>query len=68
LLIKGTPERELTLELHRQRIKGDRYLEMKIQTRPSVDPEDDPGKIELRFMTLQVAPFEKPQNCKTIGY
>ncbi|KAK3828140.1 MAG: hypothetical protein J3Q66DRAFT_434734 [Benniella sp.] len=62
-----TPERELTLELHRQRIKGDRYLEMKIQTRPNVDPEDDAGFVELHFMTLQVAPFEKPQNFRPVN-
>ncbi|KAF9343730.1 hypothetical protein BGX34_006432, partial [Mortierella sp. NVP85] len=57
----------LTLELHRQRIKVDRYLEMKIQTRPSVDPEDDAGFVELHFMTLQVAPFETSQNPRPVN-
>jgi hypothetical protein len=62
--LEPIPERrELTLELHRQRIKGDRYLEMKIQTRPG-QKSKDAERIELKSMTLQVAPLGSPQKGK----
>ncbi|KAF9362560.1 hypothetical protein BGX34_005930 [Mortierella sp. NVP85] len=47
----------LELGLHRQRISGDQYFEMKIQVLPGVNPEDV-GRVELISMTLQVAPLD----------
>lgn len=63
-LVEATPERKkITVELHRQRIKSDRYLEIKIQLLPDTSPGDT-GSIKLLFITLQVTPF-KLQNGKT---
>ncbi|KAK3827973.1 MAG: hypothetical protein J3Q66DRAFT_409118 [Benniella sp.] len=55
-----TPEqKKLTLELHRQHINGDQYLEMKIQS----SPDESPGSIKLLFITLQSTSFKKPHNA-----